>query len=67
MKQIAIIDTGYESCDYERQLFTAVGYELIIFQGKEKGGTRPFEFAKDAKGILVFRKCGEDPPEKGCG
>jgi len=53
MKKIAIIDTGYESYDCERQLFAAAGYELIIFQGKEKGGTRLFEFAKDAEGILV--------------
>ncbi|MFH0758125.1 MAG: C-terminal binding protein [Bacteroidota bacterium] len=53
MKQIAVIDTGYESYAYEHQLFAYLGYELIIYEGEEKGGRRPFEFAGSAEGILV--------------
>ena len=30
-----------------------MGYELIIYEGKEKGGMRPFKFAESAEGILV--------------
>ncbi len=53
MKQITIIDGGYSSYEYERELFRIHGYELSIARGKEDRGPRPFELAQKAAGILV--------------
>lgn len=53
MKQIAIINTGYKSYAYEREIFASHGYELIIFEGERLSGDQAFQFAKNAEGILV--------------
>jgi D-3-phosphoglycerate dehydrogenase len=53
MAIVAIIDTGYRSYDYEKELFPGLGYELQIFQGERKDIPAKRELAKKAEGILV--------------
>jgi D-3-phosphoglycerate dehydrogenase len=53
MTQIAIIDGGYRTYEFEKQLFASYGYELSIGKGKKERGPLPFEFARNALGILV--------------
>ena len=53
MMQIAIIDGGYRSYEFEQQIFASRGYELIFGKGKKERGPLPFEFARNAVGILV--------------
>ncbi len=53
MMQIAIIDGGYRSYEFEQQLFASHGYELILGKGKKERGPLPFEVARNAVGILV--------------
>ncbi len=48
-----IIDGGYSSYEYEQELFARHGYKLIMGRGKEERGPFPFEFARNAVGILV--------------
>ena len=52
MEKIVILDTGYESYDYEQRLFGRHGYELIIFERPVQSDLR-IERAKEATGILV--------------
>ncbi len=53
MKQIAILDTGYESYGLEQELFTRHGYELIIYEAPSGDIHAKYEFACRASGILV--------------
>ncbi len=50
---IAVIDTGYGSYNYERNLFEANGFKLKIFQSKKQDRESRLAFAKEAVGILV--------------
>lgn len=50
---IAIIDTGYGSYDYERNVFESNGFTLKIFQGKKQDHEARLAFANEAVGILV--------------
>ena len=52
-KQIAILNTGYESYEYEYELFARNGFELSIYSGPKGDSALKYEFAKDAVGILV--------------
>jgi D-3-phosphoglycerate dehydrogenase len=53
MDIVAIIDTGYASYEYEKELFGGMGYELKIFQGDRTDITAKRELARKAAGILV--------------
>jgi len=51
--KIAIIDSGYDSYAFEKQLFEENGFQLSIFPGYDGERTEKIEFAKEAEGILV--------------
>ncbi|KPL20980.1 MAG: hypothetical protein AMS23_10070, partial [Bacteroides sp. SM1_62] len=53
MAIVAIIDTGYRSYDYEKELFAGMGYELQIFQGERVDIPAKRALAMKAAGILV--------------
>ena len=53
MAIVAIIDSGYRSYDYEKELFAGMGYELQIFEGERVDVPAKRELAKKAEGILV--------------
>jgi len=53
MAVVAIIDTGYASYDYEKELFPGMGYELKIFQGERVDVPAKQALAKKAEGLLV--------------
>lgn len=53
MEKIAILDTGYNSYEYEHKVFVKHGYELIIFHGPASNMEMKTEFASEACGILV--------------
>ncbi len=52
-KQIAILNTGYESYAYEVELFARYGFDLIIYDGPPKDKNLMYAFASKATGILV--------------
>jgi len=51
--KIAILDTGYESYAYEKELFSRNGFDLIIYDGPVRDRSKKYMFARDAVGILV--------------
>lgn len=53
MAIVAIIDTGYATYDYEKELFPGMGYELEIFQGERVDVPAKQALAKKAEGLLV--------------
>ena len=53
MAIVAIIDSGYESYEYEKELFGGMGYDLEIFQGDRTDIPAKRELARKAAGILV--------------
>ncbi len=53
MKAIAIIDPGYDSYDYERELFHQHGFSLEINESPRAQNDRRIDFARNAVGILV--------------
>lgn len=53
MAIVAIIDTGYASYDYEKDLYPGMGYNLEIFDGERTDVPAKRALAKKAEGILV--------------
>ena len=53
MEFIAILDTGYRSYDYEKELFARHGYELRFYHGGQADISAKIDFVKKAEGILV--------------
>jgi D-3-phosphoglycerate dehydrogenase len=53
MAVVAIIDTGYRSYEYEKELFGGMGYELKIFQGERADVAAKRSLARQAEGVLV--------------
>jgi len=53
MAIVAIIDTGYRTYDYEKELFAGMGYDLQIFPGERVDIPAKQALAKKAEGILV--------------
>jgi D-3-phosphoglycerate dehydrogenase len=51
--KVAVIDSGYDSFDYEKELFRQAGYQFEIFQGGHHDREGKKEFSKEAEGILV--------------
>jgi D-3-phosphoglycerate dehydrogenase len=53
MAIVAIVDTGYKSYAYEKDLFGGMGYELKLFQGERTDVEAKRDLARQAEGILV--------------
>lgn len=53
LKQVAILDTGYESYTYEQELFAQHGFDLIIYEGIPRDKKAKYALARNATGILV--------------
>ena len=51
--KVVILDSGYKSYAFEKELFEGKGFELKIHAGYERDKAEKMEFAKDAHGILV--------------
>jgi D-3-phosphoglycerate dehydrogenase / 2-oxoglutarate reductase len=52
-KKISIIDLGYKSYSYERELFNKKGYELLLYEGDQADRFEKARFVKDSSGLLV--------------
>ena len=50
---IVILDSGYKSYEFEKELFESKGFKLKIHHSYEGEKAEKIEFAKDAHGILV--------------
>jgi len=53
MPKIKVLDTGYDSFAYEKQLFESNGYQFEIWPGEKGDIAGKLEFAADADGLLV--------------
>lgn len=53
MPKIKVLDTGYDSFDYEAQLFKSQGYEFEIWSGDKGDIAGKRDFASDAEGLLI--------------
>jgi D-3-phosphoglycerate dehydrogenase len=51
--EIAVIDPGYDSYEYEKRLFEKNGFEFNIFQGQIHDRESKIAFARNAVGILL--------------
>jgi D-3-phosphoglycerate dehydrogenase len=51
--EIVIIDSGYKSYDYEKELFEKNGFDLKIYPSYEGESSEKRDFAKHADGILL--------------
>ncbi len=51
--KIAILDTGYDSFEYEERLLTDAGYQLEIFPGERHDRRGKIEFSKDKTGLFI--------------
>jgi D-3-phosphoglycerate dehydrogenase / 2-oxoglutarate reductase len=52
-EKIAILDTGYDSFEYETQLFSKAGYQLEIFPGEHYDRQEKMRFSRDKSGLLI--------------
>lgn len=50
---IAVIDTGYESYAYEKEILEPAGYQLRFFTGDETNHLLKQQFAQSATGLLI--------------
>jgi len=48
LNRVAVLDTGYDSYDYEQELFTDAGYKIEIFPGERYDREGKKLFAQDA-------------------
>ena len=53
MPKIKVLDTGYDSFSYERQLFESYRYSFEIFSGEKGDVDGKVIFAADAQGLLI--------------
>lgn len=51
--EVVIIDSGYKSYDFEKELFESNGFTLKIFPSYDGQQEEKIEFAKSSSGILV--------------
>jgi D-3-phosphoglycerate dehydrogenase len=51
--EIVILDSGYQSYDYEKELFGNNGFDLKIYPSCEGDPSEKRIFAKNANGILL--------------
>ena len=53
MPKIKLLDTGFDSFDYEENLFKSHGYNFEIWQGEKGDVAGKIKFAVDAEGLLI--------------
>jgi D-3-phosphoglycerate dehydrogenase / 2-oxoglutarate reductase len=53
MPKIKVLDTGYDSFEYEEDLFSSHGYEFELWPGEKGDVTGKTKFASDAHGLLI--------------
>jgi D-3-phosphoglycerate dehydrogenase / 2-oxoglutarate reductase len=51
--KVIVLDSGYKSYDFEKELFEGNGFELNIYPTYDGEKAKKMEFAKEADGILV--------------
>ena len=51
--KITVIDSGYDSYEYEKRLFEENGFEFEVFQGRRDDQESKVAFAAGAVGILL--------------
>ncbi|MBD3288485.1 hypothetical protein GF337_06735 [candidate division KSB1 bacterium] len=51
--RIVVFDTGYDSYDYERQLFENAGYRFEIYRGDPFDREQKIAFCRNAVGLLI--------------
>lgn len=53
MTKIKVLDTGYDSFDYEQSLFETNGYNFEIFTGEKGDIEGKIAYASDAEGLMI--------------
>lgn len=53
MPKVKLLDTGFDSFDYEEKLFKSHGYDFEIWPGEHGDVDGKIKFAADAEGILI--------------
>lgn len=53
MPKIKVLDTGYDSFEYEEDLFRSHGYEFELWPGEKGDVNGKTKFASDADGLLI--------------
>jgi D-3-phosphoglycerate dehydrogenase len=53
LKKVVVIDTGYDSYEYERALLTEAGYEFAVFAGEREDRRGKMAFANGATAIFA--------------
>ena len=53
MPKIKLLDTGFDSFDYERKLFESNGYDFEVWPGEKGDVAGKKKFASDADGLLI--------------
>ena len=51
--RVVVIDTGYDSFEYEEKLLSNAGYDIEIFPGDRHDRIGKIQFSKDAVGMFV--------------
>ena len=54
LEKVVVIDTGYDSYEYEKSLLTEAGYEFAVFDGEREDIQGKMAFAKGATGCNNF-------------
>ena len=52
-ERVVVIDTGYDSYEYEEKLITGAGHRFEVFPGERHDRQGKIEFSKDAVGIMI--------------
>ncbi|NIA31075.1 MAG: hypothetical protein GWP06_14335 [Actinobacteria bacterium] len=52
-KRVVVLDTGYDSYDYEHKVLGEAGYAFEIFPGERHDRAGKIEFAGDAVGLFL--------------
>jgi D-3-phosphoglycerate dehydrogenase len=50
---IAVLDTGYENFEYEKDLFTSNGFQFRVFPGDNADREAKVDFARKATGLMI--------------
>ncbi len=53
MQKVVVLDTGYESYDYEEKVITQAGYEFEIFRGGHNDLPAKIQAAQNAVGLFI--------------
>jgi len=53
LEKVVVIDTGYDSYEYEKSLLTEAGYEFAVFDGEREDIQGKMAFAKGATAVFA--------------